>query len=494
MAVAKLEMVGLKAADGDKWPAELSGGMTKRAAMARALALDPEFVFLDEPTSGLDPISAGEVDDMIATLQATLGLTVFMVTHDLESLRTICDRIIVIAEGGIVGRRHHVANAASQTSLGTILFPRPAWRNASPDGRTAIEDRQMEFNARYALTGLFAVAVVVAMFFFVYWLENQGGFGERASYQVRFTVPVTGLSVGSDVLFNGVKVGEVDGVHLDANHPDWLIAGISIAKATPVRTDTAVGIDYQGLTGSANVLLTGGSVDAPRLTRDGGPVPVLDADPGASRSWTQKASRILGRLDDLLAKNSGRFDTILDGLARLAGGGSAKDQPVTHDLLAATDLPKASQQPAWQMTIAEPSVVLSLNTDRILEQVGKAETKPVGNERWADSLPTLLQARLIQSFENAGYQNVLRPAEAPDPDDNLVLDVRKFWLVAGDQPSAIIDIMAKIIDRQGAVVAAKRFTLQGPASGTNEEAAATALNGLFTSMVEQLVPWTVAAL
>jgi len=102
MAVAKLEMVGLKAADGAKWPSELSGGMTKRAAMARALALDPEFVFLDEPTSGLDPISAGEVDDMIATLQATLGLTVFMVTHDLESLRNICDRIVVLAGGGIV--------------------------------------------------------------------------------------------------------------------------------------------------------------------------------------------------------------------------------------------------------------------------------------------------------------------------------------------------------------------------------------------------------
>jgi phospholipid/cholesterol/gamma-HCH transport system ATP-binding protein len=102
MAVAKLEMVGLKAADGLKWPSELSGGMIKRAAMARALALDPEFVLLDEPTSGLDPISASEVDEMIATLQATLGLTVFMVTHDLESLRTICDRIVVIADHGIV--------------------------------------------------------------------------------------------------------------------------------------------------------------------------------------------------------------------------------------------------------------------------------------------------------------------------------------------------------------------------------------------------------
>lgn len=102
MALAKLEMVGLTPADADKFPAELSGGMTKRAALARALALDPEIVFLDEPTSGLDPISAGDFDALIKTLQGTLGLTVFMVTHDLESLYTVCDRIAALADGRIV--------------------------------------------------------------------------------------------------------------------------------------------------------------------------------------------------------------------------------------------------------------------------------------------------------------------------------------------------------------------------------------------------------
>jgi phospholipid/cholesterol/gamma-HCH transport system ATP-binding protein len=102
MATAKLEMVGLKAADGDKMPSELSGGMVKRAALARALALDPEFVFLDEPTSGLDPISAREFDSLITTLQSTLGLTVFLVTHDLESLFMACDRAVVLAEGRVV--------------------------------------------------------------------------------------------------------------------------------------------------------------------------------------------------------------------------------------------------------------------------------------------------------------------------------------------------------------------------------------------------------
>jgi phospholipid/cholesterol/gamma-HCH transport system ATP-binding protein len=102
IASAKLEMVGLTPEDSDKFPSELSGGMTKRVALARALALDPSIVFLDEPTSGLDPIAAGDFDDLIRTLQETLGLTVFMVTHDLASLNTVCDRVAALADGKIV--------------------------------------------------------------------------------------------------------------------------------------------------------------------------------------------------------------------------------------------------------------------------------------------------------------------------------------------------------------------------------------------------------
>ncbi len=102
IANAKLEMVGLKAEDGDKFPAELSGGMTKRVALARALALDPALLFLDEPTSGLDPIAAGEFDTLIKTLQRTLRFTVFMITHDLNSLAAVCDRVAALADGRIV--------------------------------------------------------------------------------------------------------------------------------------------------------------------------------------------------------------------------------------------------------------------------------------------------------------------------------------------------------------------------------------------------------
>ncbi|MGX1305369.1 phospholipid/cholesterol/gamma-HCH transport system ATP-binding protein [Amorphus suaedae] len=98
LALLKLELVGLPRESAEKFPSELSGGMIKRASLARALALDPQLVFLDEPTSGLDPIGAGDFDALIGNLRDTLGLTVYMVTHDLDSLYTVCDRIAVLGE------------------------------------------------------------------------------------------------------------------------------------------------------------------------------------------------------------------------------------------------------------------------------------------------------------------------------------------------------------------------------------------------------------
>jgi phospholipid/cholesterol/gamma-HCH transport system ATP-binding protein len=103
LAMLKIELVGLPPSAADKIPSELSGGMVKRAALARALALDPELLFLDEPTSGLDPIGAAAFDRLIGTLQKTLGLTVFMVTHDLDSLYAICDRVAALYDGKVIG-------------------------------------------------------------------------------------------------------------------------------------------------------------------------------------------------------------------------------------------------------------------------------------------------------------------------------------------------------------------------------------------------------
>ena len=134
IANAKLEIVGLNVEDGEKLPAELSGGMVKRAALARALALDPEILFLDEPTSGLDPISASGFDALIKALQETLGLTVFMVTHDLDSLNAVCDRIAALADGKIVALGPMATMLASAHPWVQVLFRRQprsragAWR------------------------------------------------------------------------------------------------------------------------------------------------------------------------------------------------------------------------------------------------------------------------------------------------------------------------------------------------------------------------------
>jgi len=102
LAMLKIRLAGLPDNAADKYPSQLSGGMVKRAALARALALDPAILFLDEPTAGLDPISAAAFDQLILSLQRALGLTVFLITHDLDTLYTICNRVAVLADGKVL--------------------------------------------------------------------------------------------------------------------------------------------------------------------------------------------------------------------------------------------------------------------------------------------------------------------------------------------------------------------------------------------------------
>ena len=136
----KLELVGLPLSAANKFPSELSGGMIKRAALARALALDPDLIFLDEPTSGLDPIGAAEFDELTVTLRDTLGLTVYMVTHDLDSLHTACDRVAVLANGKVLtigpGRSHDRVRSPLGPGIlqGQTFTFRPRRRDWQADG------------------------------------------------------------------------------------------------------------------------------------------------------------------------------------------------------------------------------------------------------------------------------------------------------------------------------------------------------------------------
>ncbi|MCO5164511.1 MAG: ABC transporter ATP-binding protein [Mesorhizobium sp.] len=135
LARLKIELVGLPADAATKFPSELSGGMIKRAALARALALDPDIVFLDEPTSGLDPIGAAAFDELVVQLRDTMGLTVYMVTHDLDSLFSVCDRIAVLGEKKVM----------IQGTVEDMLASENAWVKSYFRGKRA---RQLDLTTR----------------------------------------------------------------------------------------------------------------------------------------------------------------------------------------------------------------------------------------------------------------------------------------------------------------------------------------------------------
>src|SRR3954468_3515270 len=134
----------------------------------------------------------------------------------------------------------------------------------------------METRAPFAVVGAFVLAAIVAAFGFVYWLHNTGGLGPRASYHVQFEGLVPGLLVGAAVLFNGIRVGEVTELGLAPDNPRRVNATISIASTTPVRADTRVGLEFQGLTGVPVITLEGG-----QMLATAGEVPTLIAEPGA---------------------------------------------------------------------------------------------------------------------------------------------------------------------------------------------------------------------
>jgi phospholipid/cholesterol/gamma-HCH transport system substrate-binding protein len=375
----------------------------------------------------------------------------------------------------------------------------------------------METRARYALIGLFMLAVILASFGFVYWLENKGGFSQREAYQIKFEGSVSGLLVGSTVLFNGIKVGEVTDLALDPEQPQQVIATVAVDRGTPVRTDTQVAIETQGLTGGAAVAMTGGSATSPVAPGEGAAPPVLIAKAGAGQDWTQAARDAFQHVDGILAenskslhdaianidtfsgalaRNSDKVDGILAGLERMTGGGTSQAEIPVYDLVAASTVPPPpAQAPSWLLVVPEPTTLMGFNTDKILLQPATGESVPLANAKWSDNLPVLFQEKVIQSFENAGYAKaVSRTREGITGDYQLLIDIRRFHVSTSPEPAAEIEFVAKILGQDGKIIGARTFQAAAPAKGTDAQAYVTALDDAFGKVLSQLLPWTTDAI
>ena len=251
----------------------------------------------------------------------------------------------------------------------------------------------METRAPFVVVGAFVLAAVAAVFGFVYWLQNSAGLGPRATYHVQFEGSVPGLLVGAAVLFNGIRVGEVTELGLAPDNPRGVNATISVASTTPVRSDTRVGLEFQGLTGVPVIALEGG-----KLVANSGPVPTLKAEPGAGQGVSQAARDALRKVDTVLsensdslkdtianfkvfseglARNTGKLDGIVAGLERMTGATPAP-QKITYDLNAPKNPGPASKTLKGSLAIPEPTAVAMLETQRFLFSAAR---RPSGIQR-----------------------------------------------------------------------------------------------------------------
>ena len=363
----------------------------------------------------------------------------------------------------------------------------------------------MENRAPFAIVGAFLLAAIAGAFGFVYWLNNTGSLAERAVYRVEFDQPVLGLLTGSSVMFNGIRVGEITRLQLEPTKPRQVTAIIAVDPSAPVRSDTQVDVDFQGLAGVAVISLTGGSVPFPQ---DAAPnARVLVAGPTVGQSMTQAARLTLRHLDGILgenaeslrglignlntfsaalARNSGRIDAIVGGLERMTGGSSEKPTPVIYDLTAPRDFP-GLRKSHGQVVGPELTAVLALDTQRILVRPSPKDA-PFGEAQWSDSLPKLLQAKLIQSFENAGLA-ASRPTEGLEATHQLLIDLRAFNVSVGDGATASVEFSAKILEKSGKIAGTRIFHATAPLAALEAASAAAALNEAFGKAAVELVLW-----
>jgi phospholipid/cholesterol/gamma-HCH transport system substrate-binding protein len=366
----------------------------------------------------------------------------------------------------------------------------------------------METRAPLVVVGAFVLAAIVAVFGFVYWLHNTGGLGPRATYHVQFDGSVPGLLVGAAVLFNGIRVGEVTELALAPDSPRRVNATISVVSTTPVRSDTKVGLEFQGLTGVPVIALEGGILlsNSSELTN-------LVAEPGAGEGMTQAARSALRRVDSVLAdnaeplkntianlqvfseglaRNTGKLDGIVAGLEKMTGGGTPV-QKITYDLDALRNQGPAEKTIKGQIAIPEPTAVTMLETQRMLFSPPK-DVPAFSGFVWADAIPKLVQARLIESFENYDLAHApLHTTDVGQADFQLLIDVRRFRIALDAGSQAELAMSARIVDKDGKVIASRLFEESEKFGEVEPQAAVTAFDAAFGRIARDMINWTLQA-
>ena len=373
----------------------------------------------------------------------------------------------------------------------------------------------MEIRARYVLIGLFTLAVIAAGFGFVYWLNNAGALLQRSVYRIQYEKTVSGLLKGSAVLFNGIRVGEVTALDLNAEHPRQIVVSVAVDRQTPVRADTRAAIEFQGLAGAPVVSLFGGSAAASALTSVDREPPILVADLNTGQNMTEAAREALRHVDTLvtdnaeplrsaianidkfsgaLARNSDRVDGIVAGLERLTGGGQ-KTKPHIYELSATLSFAGIGKLPTGQLAIPEPTALTLFDTDKVLLRNADGQSPPLDNAQWPDVLPKLLQAKLIQSFENAGYLRAFgRAPEGLMADYQLLIDIRRFHASLAPLATAEVEFAAKLVRKDGQIAEARIFQATVPVAATDGAAVTGAINQAFNKITTELIPWALAAM
>jgi len=370
----------------------------------------------------------------------------------------------------------------------------------------------METTAKYRLMGAFTLAAILGVFAFVYWLNHGGGLGERSAYEIKFLGAVPGLRQGAAVQFNGIRVGEVTDLRLNNAKPQEVIAQISVDRATPIRRDTQVSLDFQGLMGVTSVALKGASADSPLLTGVAGTLPLLMADASAGADLTSTAREALRRLDGILAdnsdalhgalsnlntftaalaKNSDRIDGIVTGLERMTSGDSGKAPAQSYDLTAPRAFPPHDTAPTWQLAVAEPTSLIVFDSQKLVQRTASgARVAMQGSAQWVDTLPKLLQAKLIQTLENATtLTSIARASDSTSADRQLLVDIRNFEFIDSDRPSATVELAARIIGDDNRVLGARVFSADAPAQSKDADAAAAALDHAFGKVATDMTNW-----